>query len=162
MKAQEFIDILKEVGYNFFTGVPCTILSQIILTLIDDPDVTYISAPREDAALGLATGAYLAGKMPVVLMQNSGLGYSLNCLTSLQLLYRIPCLIIISWRGFGGKDAPEHQIMGRIISRILEIAGVPYRILTPFDILETIQEITNLMRMEQLPVTLLLKEGIIR
>src|SRR6185295_2019648 len=82
---------------------------------------------REDAALGVAAGAYLAGRSPVVIMQNSGLGVSLNALGSLHLLYRIPCLLMVTWRGFEGKDAPEHLVMGDVLPRLLDVFRIPHR-----------------------------------
>jgi phosphonopyruvate decarboxylase len=81
----------------------------------------YLGETREDAALGVAAGAYLAGRLPAVVMQNSGLGVSLNALGSLHLLYRIPCLLLVTWRGFAGKDAPEHLVMGEVLPRVLEL-----------------------------------------
>ena len=112
LTSQSFIKRLIQEDYKFFTGVPCSLLSGLIYELEDQQEARYIPAVREDAAVGLCTGAYLAGAMPVLLMQNSGLGYSLNAFTSLNLIYNIPMLVIMSWRGKDGKDAPEHIIMG--------------------------------------------------
>ena len=75
LTSQSFIKCLIHEGYKFFTGVPCSLLSGLIYELEDQQEVRYIPAVREDAAVGLCTGAYLAGAMPVLLMQNSGLGY---------------------------------------------------------------------------------------
>ena len=75
--------------------------------------------------LASAAGAYLAGKKTVVLMQNSGLGVSYNALASLNEIYEIPTLIVVSWRGEGGKDAPEHIRMGKVIMNILEELDIP-------------------------------------
>jgi sulfopyruvate decarboxylase alpha subunit len=160
-RAERFVRCLKEKGFNFFTGVPCTILKDIILILESDPDTIYIPSVREDAAIGLAAGAYLSGKSPVVLMQNSGLGYSLNAITSLNLIYKIPTLIIVSWRGFQGKDAPEHLVMGKISLRLLEIIGLPYIILTPNKIEEAIEEAGREMENKMIPVAILVKKGVI-
>ena len=128
VNASQFCGMLKSHGFNFYTGVPCTILKDIILCLSSDPDLPYIPATREDEAMGMATGAYLAGKQPVVMMQNSGLGSSINPLASLDILYRIPMLLLISWRGYQGKDAPEHLIMGEAMLKLLEAPGIPYQI----------------------------------
>lgn len=124
MNAKTFRDKLKGLGFDFFTGVPCSLLGGIIKALGDD----YIPAVREDTALGLAAGAYLGGKKPCVLMQNSGIGYSLNVLTSLNLIYDIPALLVVSYRGFAGKDAPEHIIMGRHCVELLETVGIPAKV----------------------------------
>lgn len=86
---------------------------------------------REDAALGVAAGAWLAGRLPVVVLQNSGLGVSLNALASLHALYGLGCLLVVTWRGEDGHDAPEHTIMGRAMGRLLDAVGVPWRVLDP-------------------------------
>ena len=136
LSSQNFVDQLTGKGFNFFTGVPCSLLSGLISCLEEAPDVPYIPAVREDAAVGLCAGAYMAGSLPVLLMQNSGLGYCLNAFTSLNLIYKIPTLVIMSWRGCGGKDAPEHIIMGEINEDLLKTAGMDYAVIAsvPIDI----------------------------
>jgi len=75
--------------------------------------------------MGIAAGFALTGRIPVVLMQNSGLGNAINPLTSLQLVYDLPTLLLISWRGEPGKpDEPEHRIMGPITPKFLEVMGI--------------------------------------
>src|SRR4029450_14018984 len=81
-------------------------------------------APR-----GPAPAAGRGGARRAVIMQNWGLGTSLNALASLSLMYGFPALLLVTWRGFGGKDAPEHILMGEISPRLLELMGVPHRIL---------------------------------
>jgi phosphonopyruvate decarboxylase len=85
---------------------------------------------REDIAIGLAAGAWLGGRAPAVVMQNSGLGTSLNALVSLSLLYRLPALLLVTWRGHGGADAPEHILMGEISPALLDLIRIPHRVLT--------------------------------
>src|SRR5262249_43201437 len=113
----QFLQLLQEAGFDFFTGVPCSLVKSLIATLEERGG--YIPETREDAAVGLAAGAYMAGKQPVVIMQNSGLGVSLNALSSLSLMYHFPALLLITWRGYQGKDAPEHLIMGDIFPSFL-------------------------------------------
>lgn len=117
---------LRAAGFDFFTGVPCSLVASLIRAL--EPH-GYVAETREDAALGLAAGAALAGRLPIVVMQNSGLGVSLNALGSLQQIYELPCLLIVTWRGFEGKDAPEHLVMGGAMPRILDAMGIPWRAL---------------------------------
>jgi phosphonopyruvate decarboxylase len=116
-------------GFDFFTGVPCSLIEDLIAVLERGSRAPYVAAVREDAAVGLAAGAWFGGRRPVVLMQNSGLGTSLNALASLSLMYGLPVLLVITWRGFGGRDAPEHILTGEISPRLLELLGVPYRVL---------------------------------
>jgi phosphonopyruvate decarboxylase len=110
----ELADLLEAQGYDFFTGVPCSLIESLIAALETHPRLPYVPAVREDVAVGIAAGAWLAGGRPMVLMQNSGLGTSMNALVSLSLLYRLPALLLVTWRGYAGKDAPEHLLMGEI------------------------------------------------
>src|SRR4029079_14237480 len=73
---------------------------------------------------------YLGGKRPMVLMQNSGLGVSVNALASLSTMYDLPVLLLISWRGEGGNDAPEHIMMGDIMLLVLDLMKIPHRVLS--------------------------------
>src|SRR5690242_18953638 len=96
---RQFHDLLERHGYDFFTGVPCSLFEGVTRILDDDPRYGYCIVVREDSALDLAAGAYLGGRQPVVLMQNSCLGVSLHALVSLHQIYDIPALLIVSWRG---------------------------------------------------------------
>ncbi|MFN8600042.1 MAG: thiamine pyrophosphate-binding protein [Candidatus Binatia bacterium] len=122
----ELADALCARGFDFFTGVPCSLVASLIVAL--EPH-GYVAETREDAALGLAAGAALAGRRPVVVMQNSGFGVSLNAIGSLQDIYAMPCLLVITWRGYEGKDAPEHLVMGEAMPAILDAMHIPWRAL---------------------------------
>src|SRR5262245_14755119 len=123
----DFLRFLLDAGFDFFTGVPCSLVKSLIATLEEQGG--YIAETREDAAVVLSAVAYMAREHPVVIMQNSGLGVCLNALASLSLIYHLPCLLLITWRGYQGKDAPEHIIMGDISPRLLETLGIPHRVL---------------------------------
>ena len=158
LSSKVFSELLSSKGFNFYTGVPCSLLSGLIRIIDDDPETPYFPAVREDAAVGLCAGAYLAGKLPVLLMQNSGLGYCLNAFTSLNLIYKIPVLVIMSWRGEGGKDAPEHIIMGEINQKLLQTAGMKYSVLSSDNYQESLN--TALKNIEEgLPYTFLVGKG---
>ena len=161
MTSAEFCELLKNRGFNFFTGVPCSILRGVISILERDPEVTYVPAVREDAAVGLATGAYMAGRRPMVLMQNSGLGVCMNALTSLALIYRIPLLMLITWRGYQGKDAPEHMVMGRVMLDLLDDIGVPYRVLEPESIEADLDDALATLAEMGTPVALVLRREVL-
>src|SRR5688500_7711789 len=94
---ERFASALQEAGYDFFTGVPCSLVSGLIAVLENSAEVEYYPETREDAAVGLAAGAMMAGRRPVVVMQNSGLGVCVNALTSMALMYRTPFLMLITW-----------------------------------------------------------------
>src|SRR5262245_29154705 len=109
---RELAASLERQGLDFFTGVPCSLVEDVIAALERHPRLPYVPAVREDIAVGVAAGAALAGRRPAVIMQNSGLGTSLNALASLSLMYRLPAVLLVTWRGYEGKDAPEHLLMG--------------------------------------------------
>jgi phosphonopyruvate decarboxylase len=122
--------LLERHRFDFFTGVPCSLVEDVIAVLEQGSRAPYVAAVREDAAVGMAAGAWFAGRRPCVLMQNSGLGTSLNALASLSLMYGLPALVIVTWRGYEGKDAPEHILTGAITPKLLELLGMPYRVLS--------------------------------
>lgn len=161
--AGAFLKHLRAAGFDVYTGVPCSLVSGLIRELDTQSDVPYYAETREDAAIGLACGSYLAGKRPVVIMQNSGLGVSINALTSMTLMYRTPCLLLITWRGCpeaAKPDAPEHIIMGEVCARLLETIGVPYRIPTPESLAGDVEWAAGVMQREHLPAALLLRSGV--
>ncbi|WP_225987419.1 thiamine pyrophosphate-binding protein [Streptomyces spectabilis] len=101
-------------GFTHFTGVPCSLLKGLFRILEDKEfPARYLPAPREDSAVGVASGLTLAGARTAVLMQNSGLGYCLNVLTSFTLIYDVHLPLVVSWRGHDGNDAVEHDVIGR-------------------------------------------------
>ena len=158
---KDFCSLLKKTGFDFSTGVPCSILKDVINYLSEDQDIPYIPATREDEAIGIATGAYFAGKKPVVLMQNSGLGNSIGTLASLVLLYEIPLLLLISWRGYRGKDAPEHIIMGKSAVKLLEDIGVPTLILPKEKVEKTVSSAVKIMEERSTPTAIIVRRGVI-
>jgi phosphonopyruvate decarboxylase len=157
----EVAALLERRGFDFFAGVPCSLIEDLIAVLETHPRLPYIPAPREDVAVGIAAGAWFAGRRPAVLMQNSGLGTSLNALASLSLMYGLPALLVVTWRGHRGKDAPEHILTGEISPRLLELLKIPHRILAA-DTLESdlgwaIETMDGLMQ----PVALLVPPGVV-
>jgi phosphonopyruvate decarboxylase len=131
-----------------------------IAALESHPRLPYVPAVREDVAVGMAAGAWMAGRLPMVIMQNSGLGTSLNALVSLSLMYRFPALLLVTWRGHGGKDAPEHIVMGDISPRLLELISVPHRVLTAGSVAGDIAWARAEAERLSQPVALLLPPGV--
>ena len=161
-RSQRFLDLLEHCGYNFFTGVPCSLFEGVTRILDAEPRYRYISAVREDSAIGLAAGAYLGGRQPVVFMQNSGLGVCMNALVSLNQIYEIPVLLVVSWRGQGGRgsgDAPEHVIMGAIMADFLRLLALPFAVLEPATLQRDVEQLTRTMRDTQRPVALVVPKG---
>jgi sulfopyruvate decarboxylase TPP-binding subunit len=93
-------------------------------------------------------------------MQNSGLGVSLNALASLHLLYDIPCLLVVTWRGFEGKDAPEHLVMGERLPALLDLFDVPHRRLAPAALDADVDWAAARLRETRRPVALVVPPGL--
>jgi len=105
--------------------VPDNPLSHVLRILHDDyRDVTTTIATREEEAFGIAAGLYLGGMKPTVMLQSSGLGNSLNALTSLLLPYQIPALVLISMRGDAGEWNAAQVPMGRAVTPICDAIGL--------------------------------------
>ncbi|UCD36946.1 MAG: phosphonopyruvate decarboxylase [Fidelibacterota bacterium] len=131
MQADWFHHQLVEQEFGPFTGVPCSLVKELIIQIEQSEESSYVIATSEGEAMGLAGGFALAGRLPVVIMQNDGLGNAINPLSSLQLLYDLPALLIITWRAEPGTkpDAPQHRIMGETLPELLELMKIPYAVL---------------------------------
>jgi phosphonopyruvate decarboxylase len=125
--ADDFLGPAREHGFSFYTGVPCSFLTPLINRVISDRLLDYVGATSEGEAVAIAAGAWLAGRQTVVMCQNSGLGNAVNPLTSLNFPFRIPTLLVVTWRGQPGlKDEPQHVLMGQITSLLLETLRIPH------------------------------------
>ena len=126
IRADAFLDAAATAGFDFYTGVPCSFLTPVINRVITRGDLAYVPAASEGEATAIAAGAWLAGRKTVVICQNSGLGNAINPLTSLNHPFKIPTLMIVTWRGQPGlKDEPQHVLMGQITDVLLDDIGVP-------------------------------------
>ena len=160
--SQGFLDLLEEHGYNFFTGVPCSLFAGVTRILDAEARYGYVSAVREDSAIGIAAGAYLGGRQPVVFMQNSGLGVSVNALASLNQIYDIPALLVVSWRGEDGHDAPEHLVMGAVMEDFLRMLRIPFARLVPETMAEDVAALTRMMHDTGKPVAIVVPKGVLQ
>ena len=166
IKPADFFKKLTSHGVEFFTGVPDSLLKESCLC-IDDfiPKDKHIITANEGNAIALAAGYYLAQKsIPLVYMQNSGLGNAVNPLLSLcdPEVYAIPMVVVIGWRGEPGvKDEPQHVKQGKVQIELLETMNIPYEIISKDDgqIESKISKIIKLAEDENRPAVLLIKKG---
>ena len=163
MDAHEFWAALKGRGLNFFSGVPDSTFQNAYNVMVDDPDIRYVPAVREDVALGIASATYFTGGLGGVIMQNSGVGNLINPLTSFNLMYKIPALLIVGWRGYGGppNDAPEHWIMGEKTPQFFDLLDVPYEILEPDNLDTALDRLLTTIKERSTPGALLVRAGVI-
>lgn len=161
---QTFFGALRTGDISPFVGVPCSLLSSLIAYAGDHPgDVTHVNPPHESQAMAYAAGTFMAtGKLPMVYLQNSGLGNVMNPLTSLHQIYDIPALLLVTWRAERGwgDDAPEHWIMGRDMEKFLQMLGLPYRILSPESWEDDLDAMAAEARKISKPAALVVKKGL--
>ena len=124
--SEQLYRLLREQGLDFFVSVPCKLLAELITLLEKDPQIVYSPVTREEEGLGILAGAYLAGKQPAIVLQNSGLGNSINAIASLLNYYRIPVVFIISHRGTAGEKIEAQKPMGEATRKLLEAVNIPY------------------------------------
>lgn len=162
IEAKAFCDAAKAAGFSLYTGVPCSYVKPFINFVIDAPDLTYIGATNEGDAVAIATGAELGGKRAIVMMQNSGLGNAVSPLTSLNAVFRIPVLMIVTLRGEPGgpSDEPQHELMGAITTKMLETMNVgwDYFPMEPSQIGPAIEKAVAHMAATNLPFCLVMKK----
>lgn len=111
---------LKDAGIDFVVSVPCVNLSKLLNMIDEDDEIIHIPVTREEEGIGICAGAYLGGKRTAILMQNSGLGNSINALKSLMELYEFPLIMIMSHRGTEGENICGQVPMGESTPLILE------------------------------------------
>ncbi|MEE9301204.1 MAG: thiamine pyrophosphate-binding protein, partial [Alphaproteobacteria bacterium] len=160
--ADSFLEPARARGFDFFTGVPCSFLTPIINRVIGEPGLRYVGATSEGEAVAIAAGAWLAGRKTVVMCQNSGLGNMVNPLTSLNHPFRIPTLLIVTWRGQPGLvDEPQHELMGRICSDLLEEMLIPHALFpkSEGEVGPALDEAERLLAESSLPFAFIMEKG---
>src|SRR6185369_2454879 len=118
---------IHAAGSRHVVYVPDNPLSHVLAVFGEDyEDIAKTLATREEEAFGIAAGLYLGGARPTVMLQSSGLGNSLNALTSLLVPYKIPALVVISMRGDAGEWNDAQVPMGRAVRPICDAIGLPH------------------------------------
>lgn len=162
------VDFLKNNNVTFYSGVPDSLLKDFC-AYVDDvfPPDNHIIAANEGASVGLAIGYHLSsGKIPLVYLQNSGLGNTVNPLLSLASpeVYSIPILLLIGWRGEPGvKDEPQHIHQGRVTPELLKTMDIPHIIIdsqmSQDEILSSIFSQLKVCNKNKKPVCILVRKG---
>lgn len=158
----DFCALLLDAGFDFYTGVPDSTFKVLLRHIEARSEFDYVPAVSENVAVGLAVGAHLGGRRPVVLMQNSGLALALNPLASLATLYRVPILLVVGWRGHDGKDSPEHGLMGSITLKLLDALGLPYYVPDAESLRGAVADATAVMDERRTPCALVCRPEIFK
>jgi phosphonopyruvate decarboxylase len=135
IEARHFVEAARAKGFHWYAGVPCSFLTPFINYVLQDAQLRYVSMANEGDAVALIAGVALAGAANapygrgIAMMQNSGLGNAVSPLTSLTWTFRLPQLLIVTWRAQPGiSDEPQHALMGPITPAMLETMEIPWEL----------------------------------
>ena len=163
LQPKQLYDAFINNDVRYFCGVPDSLLSPFGFYLEENAKTSHDIAANEGNAVGLAIGYHLAtSKVPVVYMQNSGLGNAINPLVSLAdpLILGIPMILLIGWRGHPGKiDEPQHQKQGQISQELIRVLGIPQVILSkkPIEAAKQVKLALNETLQTKRPVAILVE-----
>jgi phosphonopyruvate decarboxylase len=135
IEARHFVEAARERGFHWYAGVPCSFLTPFINYVLRDPSLHYVSMANEGDAVALIAGIAIARNAAgahgrgITMMQNSGLGNAVSPLTSLTWTFRLPQLLIVTWRAQPGiADEPQHALMGPITPELLQLMQIPWEL----------------------------------
>src|SRR5471030_1516798 len=135
IEARNFVEAARDRGFHWYAGVPCSFLTPFINYVLQDRSLHYVSMANEGDAVALIAGVALAGapgmahRRGVSMMQNSGLGNAVSPLSSLTWIFRLPQLLIVTWRGQPGvADEPQHALMGPVTPAMLDTMEIPWEL----------------------------------
>ena len=150
-------DALKDCDIRLLSALPETWLVHLIRMADDDPEVILVRLAKEEEGVGVSAGAYFAGVKSVMLMQNHGFLASINGIVSFAHLYKIPLLMLISYRGSFGERDPWQTQGGNVTEPLLRALGIPYFFLDALDsVRKRIMQAQTLAESSLQPVALLL------
>lgn len=155
--SQVLYDALRANQVRIFSALPETWLVHLIRMAEDDPEATLVRLAKEEEGIGISAGAHLAGVRSALLMQNHGFLQSINGIVSLARLYRIPLLMLISYRGEFGERDPWQTEGGGVTEDLLRALSIPaQRLDDPAHVAPRIRKAVTLAESSLKPVALLL------
>jgi sulfopyruvate decarboxylase subunit alpha len=150
-------DALKASGVRLLSALPETWLVHLIRMADEDPDMILVRLAKEEEGVGVSAGAHLAGVKSAMLMQNHGFLASVNGIVSCAQLYRIPLLMLISYRGEFGERDPWQTEGGGVTEDLLRALRIPFAYLdNPGHVAHRIAKAQTLASSANKPVALLL------
>src|SRR5215467_10884268 len=155
--SQLIYDALKACDVKIISALPETWLVHLIRMADDDPDMTLVRIAKEEEAIGISAGAHLAGVNSALLMQNHGFLAAINPIVSLALLYKIPLLMLISYRGHMGERDSWQTQGGMVTEPLLRALGIPiWQLSDPSDVARRLKDAQTLAHAALTPVAVLL------
>jgi sulfopyruvate decarboxylase subunit alpha len=159
--AEKIYQGLKEAEINFIVHLPESYMKELIPFIRKDPSIKYVQVCREEVGVNIAAGALLGGKRPAILMEDTGLGNSINPLVSIHSLWRIPLLMLMSYRGDVG-DFTFYTAPCRYAEPVLKALGIgSYVLRDPEQIIPMIRDCSRTTFAQKMPVALLVAKQVI-
>jgi sulfopyruvate decarboxylase subunit alpha len=155
-------EVIKDSGIDLILSLPCILLKGLLKEIDEKGEIQNIPVTREEEGIGIAAGAYLAGKTPALLIQNSGLGNSVNAIKSLLQLYNIPVVFIMSHRGAEGEKIIAQIPMGQLTPRLLDILNIRKFIIDSYEKIKEIKNAVDFSKNANQSVGILLKRELWR
>jgi sulfopyruvate decarboxylase subunit alpha len=157
INSKAIYDALKECDIRLVSALPETWLVHLIRMAKEDPDMILVRLAKEEEGVGVSAGAHFAGVKSAMLMQNHGFLASINGIVSFAHLYKIPLLMLISYRGSFGERDPWQTQGGNVTEPVLRALGIPYTFLDGADtVKKRIRQAQTLAESSLQPVALLL------
>lgn len=151
---------IKKSGIDLILSLPCILLKGLLNLIDEKKEIQHIPITREEEGVGIAAGAYLGGKTPAILMQNSGLGNSINAIKSLIQLYKIPVIFIMSHRGAEGEKILAQIPMGQLTPDLLDLLNIPKFIIYSMENIKEVKDAVNVSKKSKESVGILLKRSL--
>jgi sulfopyruvate decarboxylase subunit alpha len=159
--SQLIYDSLKACDIRLLSALPETWLVHLIRMADDDPEMTLVRLAKEEEGVGISAGAHLAGVKSALLMQNHGFLQSINGIVGVSRLYRIPLLMLISYRGEFGERDPWQTEGGGVTEHVLDALRIQYMMLDePGHVATRVRQAMALAEASLRPVALLLCRGL--
>ncbi len=150
-------DALKTCGIRLISALPETWLVHLIRMADEDPEMILVRLAKEEEGVGISAGAHFAGVPSAMLMQNHGFLAAINGIVSFAHLYKIPLLMLISYRGTFGERDPWQTQGGNVMESLLKALSIPHLFLdAPETVARRIGQAQALATSSLQPVALLL------
>lgn len=153
-------ETIKSCGVNLILSLPCILLKGLLKLIYEKNEIEHIPLTREEEGVGIAAGAYLAGRTPAILMQNSGLGNSINAIKSLLEIYKIPVIFIMSHRGAEGENISAQIPMGQLTPDLLDLLNIRKFVVDSINNIKEIKNAINISKKSKKSVGILLKRSL--
>ncbi|MFW9829917.1 MAG: sulfopyruvate decarboxylase subunit alpha [Candidatus Thorarchaeota archaeon] len=155
-------DMIRNSGIDLILSLPCILFKRLIEEIDERQEIQKISITREEEGVGIAAGAYLGGKTPALLIQNSGLGNSINAVKSLLELYNIPVIFIMSHRGAEGEKIIAQIPMGQLTPKLLDLLNIKKYIINSVEDIKKIKKAVEYSKKSNQSVGILIKRTLWR